>query len=1030
MLIQNLASGVVNLGSGSVASKGEHMAIIEVVVLRSIELQRPKAPNPSVSELHPNVFHKNDSPRSSSSESAVSSGPNRDADMSDLGGLFDGASDIKESQVVTLPFGGDMAWDAFEQPNRGPHFNTDWSRDPQQPNANNNYTANRSHPPSRSSSTPAAGPAVQIFVNQPPASVPDPWPAAEPPQWRRPPGSIADSWSLPAYGSQKGQDQGVQADNSWEAGAVSAGHQPSKPPRSDRIRHKASNYRNSPQQSSSSSSGGSKGIAKDKDGWGDNKDNGWGKSKARSKNYQPQNVPGTWNTSVEAKQTRSGSHGLNGQGRASTDWDTPQSNIQENNGWNADTPQNPGGHNNDSGWGNNETSNNQHDTGWDNGNNTDNDQGNWDSNGQNSAPNDDWEGDNGGGDDYNNYEDGKGWDSGQTNLDENGARNEGGWNADRINGPGQRGWNDTGQDNYNSYGGNHHKSGNSWNNADAGAQERQASSGQNWDTSAPNQDSWNQSGGANDAIPVTTGGHDPAKIKSRRASSGQAKSPKSKLSRQATMNSIAHTTGWMPPKSVGGNGAVSAQAGKQQSEVPSAWPEKPQHLAGFGAMQNGQTASSKSYHVIPDAAGNPRLPVLTPAPPIVEAPAPGSPPVKSADMSHHIQRGSPALYQHKTASPRYIDTHDKPYASFIFKYRPKAVIEQMLNLTIPDTDAIEKAKLAHLSKEELIEQVIKTKSRLNSTLSSAGSSLGSVPPSFNNFANGGNGGWGAYGNGDNANQSHKNDGWNTSNGGNGNAPPGGSGGAFGTALNDKLAALVGTNKNSNSSSHDGQNKQGWNNAPPGSPLANNGNASFGGPSKGHAPYPPAMREQNNSNWNGQPAAGSNQGGGKGGRIDTWLSKTPMGASVSGHKPWNGVASVKSGGDSNFGGNMGNNNNSRGNGGRSQTNNNGNGGWNGDWGGTQKGGAKSRNGGWNDNNGNGGWNEGGGNGQHWNGDNQTRDWDSGNGNGGGGWNNGGNANGKGGYQTDNWNDGNGNGNDGGDWNGISNGNQQAGPNSGW
>ncbi len=38
-----------------------------------------------------------------------------------------------------------------------------------------------------------------------------------------------------------------------------------------------------------------------------------------------------------------------------------------------------------------------------------------------------------------------------------------------------------------------------------------------------------------------------------------------------------------------------------------------------------------------------------------------------------------------------------------------AVIEQMLNLTIADSDDMEKAKLAHLSKEELIEQVIKTK---------------------------------------------------------------------------------------------------------------------------------------------------------------------------------------------------------------------------------------------------------------------------------------------------------------------------------
>ena len=313
-----------------------------------------------------------------------------------------------------------------------------------------------------------------------------------------------------------------------------------------------------------------------------------------------------------------------------------------------------------------------------------------------------------------------------------------------------------------------------------------------------------------------------------------------------------------------------------------------------------------------------------------------------------------------------------------------------------------------------------------------------MPLSFDNFANCGDGGRGAYENGDKANPNHRNDGWNTSSRGNGNASPGGSGGAFGTALNDKLAALVGTNKNSNRSSGDGPNKQGWNNAPPGSPLATNGNASFGGPPKGHAPYPSAMGAQNNSNWNGQPAAGSNQGGINGGRINTWLSKTPMGASVNGHKPWKGAVSVKTGWGSNFGGNMGNNNNSGDNGGRGQTNNISNGGWNGstkdngNWGGTQKGGVKSQHGEWNNDNGDGGWNESGGNGQGWNEGNQTKDWNSGNGsgNGGGGWSNGGNANGKGGYQTDNWNGGNGNGNGGGDWNGISNGNQQAAPKSGW
>lgn len=88
------------------------------------------------------------------------------------------------------------------------------------------------------------------------------------------------------------------------------------------------------------------------------------------------------------------------------------------------------------------------------------------------------------------------------------------------------------------------------------------------------------------------------------------------------------------------------------------------------------------------------------------------------------------MYQHKIASPKYIDTHEKPYAVFIFRYRTKgtsepstsspyrycpltspasAILEQMLNTTIPDSEDVEKAKLAKLSKEELIAEVIKIK---------------------------------------------------------------------------------------------------------------------------------------------------------------------------------------------------------------------------------------------------------------------------------------------------------------------------------
>ncbi|KAL8790833.1 MAG: hypothetical protein Q9213_000457 [Squamulea squamosa] len=875
--------GVVNLGSGSSNSKSAHMATIEVVVLRSIESQRPKAPNPSTSEFHPIVFHKLNAPKSLSSESAASSSPDEDPDISDFGGLFDGASDIKEHHIAFMPFGGDMAWDNDEQQNRGQHFSTDWSGGSQQ-QSTHNHRDTRSHAPSRSSSVPAATPAVQIFVNQPAANAPAPWSAAEPPQWRRPPGSIADSWVTPGHGSQSGYNPGMQGDNSWQPGVGSAQTQPSGPTRSGRVRPKSGKYQNSPQQSSSSS-GSSKKPNNNGSGWNNSNrnDNDWNKSADQSANDRAQNLPATWNVATEGNQGQTGGHGWNSQGGASADWNAPHNNTHQDNGWNVDTTQNNGVQNNDSGW-NKE---------WDNGNNNGNDQGNWDSNGQNSTPNDDWGDSNEESNRYNRNGDDDGWGSGQNdqtnqggfnNNNNNGGQNEGGWNAAYGNGRGDSGWNNTGQ-------GGSNNNQNTWDNTNAGAEGPQAFNNPSWDTPASIQNGGNQSGGANDTFPATTGGSDPAKTKSRIASSGKAKSVKSNHTQHVTMNSAVQNTGRKTTASTHGNPAPSALPG-QQSGIPGAWPENSYDLTGFGSYRTGPTAGIKPYHVVPDAVGNPRLPNLTSAPPVVEGPAPTSGPVKSSNIPNHIQRGSPALYQHKTASPRYIDTHDKPYASFIFKYQPKAIIEQMLNLTIPDTDEMEKAKLAHLSKEELIEQVIKTKSQLGSNVSSAVSSLSTAAPSFGNSGNGGNGGWAAnqYG------------GWKTNEGGNhgdGNNGQGPSGADFGTALNDKLVALAGQNQNS-SSSRANKNNQGWNNAPPVLPLANDGNM------------------QNKNNWNGPPPAGSKRGGGDEGPIDTWLNKTSVGASVSGHKPWNGAASVKSGHHSHGYGNWGG----------SQANNNRNGGWTG------------------------------------------------------------------------------------------------------
>ena len=82
-------------------------------------------------------------------------------------------------------------------------------------------------------------------------------------------------------------------------------------------------------------------------------------------------------------------------------------------------------------------------------------------------------------------------------------------------------------------------------------------------------------------------------------------------------------------------------------------------------------------------------------------------------MSHQVRPGRPAAYTHKRNKPKYMDTHESPYAVFLFKYRDKEIIEQMLKTTITEPEVEEKARLASLSKHELIDELIKTKSKLS-----------------------------------------------------------------------------------------------------------------------------------------------------------------------------------------------------------------------------------------------------------------------------------------------------------------------------
>ena len=296
--------------------------------------------------------------------------------------------------------------------------------------------------------------------------------------------------------------------------------------------------------------------------------------------------------------------GWENKGGDTSNW---QNDNQNNTGWNDNNANQQ-----DTGWGNDDNggndytntgNSNQGQSGWDSGNNEGN---NWDS-GNNDNNNGGWD------NDQNNT-------AQQTHWGNKGNDNTGGWHSNQNNDQGGNddGWANQNQGNW----GNQDTSGNTWGNADAGANETKPSDGQDWNTSGNDEGGWNQADNVNNAAPSIAGGVDPSRF---------------------------------------GYSGPSVGKGKSVRSVPGTFPEGPHHTAGF----SGPSVSSKPYHVVFDAAGNPvapQYPVPSPPPP---------PPIEPVANSKHVQRGQPALYHHKIASPKYLDTHAKPYAVFVFKYRTR-----------------------------------------------------------------------------------------------------------------------------------------------------------------------------------------------------------------------------------------------------------------------------------------------------------------------------------------------------------------------
>ena len=84
---------------------------------------------------------------------------------------------------------------------------------------------------------------------------------------------------------------------------------------------------------------------------------------------------------------------------------------------------------------------------------------------------------------------------------------------------------------------------------------------------------------------------------------------------------------------------------------------------------------------------------------------------KRNNTSHQVLPGKPAAYTHKVSTPKYMDTQENPYAVFVFQYRDTEIIETMMKVTIEEPADVEKQRMASLTKDELVEELMRLKEK-------------------------------------------------------------------------------------------------------------------------------------------------------------------------------------------------------------------------------------------------------------------------------------------------------------------------------
>lgn len=284
--------------------------------------------------------------------------------------------------------------------------------------------------------------------------------------------------------------------------------------------------------------------------------------------------------------------------------------------------------------------------------------------------------------------DADGWGGGEAgaNNDQGGAD----WNdADNKNDQQGNDWNMPGEAKGQSAAG--------WDNDAAAGKSAAGNGGDNWGNEVQqdkpktaNNDQWGnnddqQQGGGGDWGDTKSQGHQ-SKVKAW--DDGSRHDPKSKAGWNQEPDSKSRAS--LPSRPRGGHGSSSERLEPVIKPYWAQWDQAQQEV------QKPKVRARDAYEF--------------PAPPTVIAPT-----EKPSSVSYGVQPGRGAKYTHDTYRPEYLDTMEKPYAIFTFKYRSKKALESILKRKIDTSEAqraIEEAEREHLMrlpKDEIVQEMMKMK---------------------------------------------------------------------------------------------------------------------------------------------------------------------------------------------------------------------------------------------------------------------------------------------------------------------------------